>query len=496
MEPGSSESSIRLSRRDLAMLAAVVLVGTAAYLLAAALAYRLGFPLDDSWIHVTYARNLALAGQWAFRLGHPSAGSTSPLWTLLLVPGFWLHLAPLWWSYLLGALELLGLSILAETTVRRLLQSYRPALPWVGIFMAAEWHMLWAAVSGMETLLQALLATAVLAMLMMGSRRYLALGLLTGLSAWVRPDGLTLLAPVLLVALSLEKPVGAKGRALLNTLIGAGALLLPYLVLNLSLSGTPLPNTFYAKQAEYAAWQARPLWYQLGALVLQLVAGPSLLLLPGAALWIVRTVRLRDLRTGVAVLWCGGYLLVYIVRLPPYQHGRYLMPAMPVFMLFGLLGFLHLRGAALVANLARAARTAWQLGLALLTIGFLVLGARAYGQDVGLIETEMVNTAKWVAARLPPGAVIAAHDIGALGYFDQHRLIDMAGLVSPEVIPFLRDEPRLAAFLDSQGANYLIAFPDFYPILTRSLVPVYVSGGRFAVAMGEQNMTIYCWRCP
>ena len=36
-----------------------------------------GFPLDDSWIHQTYARNLAQTGQWAFVPGVPSAASTS-----------------------------------------------------------------------------------------------------------------------------------------------------------------------------------------------------------------------------------------------------------------------------------------------------------------------------------------------------------------------------------------------------------------------------------
>ena len=65
--------------------------------------------------------------------------------------------------------------------------------------------MLWAAMSGMETLLHALLILAVLAGLMTGSRRYLTLGLLTGLSVWVRPDGLTLLGPVLLTILFVEK---------------------------------------------------------------------------------------------------------------------------------------------------------------------------------------------------------------------------------------------------------------------------------------------------
>ena len=37
------------------------------------------FPLDDSWIHQTYGRNLALNGEWAFLPGKPSAASTSPL---------------------------------------------------------------------------------------------------------------------------------------------------------------------------------------------------------------------------------------------------------------------------------------------------------------------------------------------------------------------------------------------------------------------------------
>jgi hypothetical protein len=108
----------------------------------------------------------------------------------------------------------------------------------------------------------------------------------------------------------------------------------------------------------------------------------------------------------------------------------------------------------------------------------------------------MVATARWVDANLPPDAVIAAHDIGALGYFDHHPLIDLAGLVSPEVIPFIRDEARLAAFLDRRHANYLIAFPAFYPVLSRASEPVFTTGGAFAPALGEKNMTVYLWSKP
>jgi len=57
------------------------------------------------------------------------------------------------------------------------------------------------------------------------------------------------------------------------------------------------------------------------------------------------------------------------------------------------------------------------------------------------------------------GRLIAAHDIGALGFFGRHdTMIDLAGLVSPQVVPFIRDEPRLAAYMDERPVEYLIAF--------------------------------------
>ena len=55
--------------------------------------------------------------------------------------------------------------------------------------------------------------------------------------------------------------------------------------------------------------------------------------------------------------------------------------------------------------------------------------------------------------------MILAH----LGFYVQNPLVDMAGLISPEVVPFIRDEDRLAEYLDSNSVDYLITFPSFYP---------------------------------
>ena len=66
----------------------------------------LGFPLDDAWIHQTYARNLAQDGQWSYESGRASTGSTSPLWTLALTLGYTLGIDYRLWAFVLGAFTL------------------------------------------------------------------------------------------------------------------------------------------------------------------------------------------------------------------------------------------------------------------------------------------------------------------------------------------------------------------------------------------------------
>ena len=486
----------KISNRDLLMLAAAVVVVTSIYLLASYFNYGIGFPLDDSWIHQTYARNLAQRGEWAFRPGVPSAGSTAPLWSALLALGFLFSLSPYIWTYLLGAFTLFALTVVCEWAVRTLIDSYRPHLPWVGIFFAFEWHFAWAAMSGMETLLHGLIVTTVLVLLMTNTRRYLTLGLLTGLSAWVRPDGLTLLGPVLIMVLIHEQDTRPRLIALLRCLIGFGSLFVPYLLFNLAIGGTPMPNTFYAKQAEYASWQTISIFSRLGQMFLQLLVGPSLVLIPGVMGWLVKSIKQKMWGSLAALVWCAGYFGLYISRLPVYQHGRYIMPAMPIFFLFGLLAFADFEKSRLFERYHWIGQTIWRASLVMLSVAFIFLGAQSYSQDVALIESEMVVTAKWVAANLPPDALIAAHDIGALGFFDTHALIDLAGLISPEVIPFIRDEPKLANYLNQQGADYLIAFPGFYPAMTGSLEKVFVTNSEVTLKYDEENMAVYLWKTP
>jgi hypothetical protein len=308
---------------------------------------------------------------------------------------------------------------------------------------------------------------------------------------------LTLLGPILFTAVMAQGSWRSRIKAVTTALVGFGALFVPYMLFNLVLAGKVMPNTFYAKQAEYAAWQAEPLLLRIGEDALQFLTGPAILLLPGVLYTLVTVVRRKEWGSLSAFLWMFGYIGIYLLRLPAYQHGRYLMPAMPVYFLVGLLGyyaFILRRGAA--SRTRWLLRTAWSGTLLLVSLGFWFLGMRSYTEDVRFIESEMVASAKWVATNIPQDSLVAAHDIGALGYFGRHNLVDLAGLVSPEVIPILGDEGKLASYLDSRRVDYLVVFPDWYPTLTSNLEPVYTTGAPYAPALGGTNMTIYRWSLP
>ncbi len=491
--PSSPEN--RLSRRDIFVLALAVLLTLAVYLLASAYFFRPGFPLDDAWIHQTYARNLALRGEWAFLPGQTSGGSTSPLWTLILVPGFWLRLSPLLWADFLGASLLLILGITVELILRRIFSTYHPTYPWAGLLFILEWHLAWAAFSGMETLLHILLITLVCGLLLTGSRRYLLMGLLTGIALWVRPDGSTLLGPLVLTLILEEKPLAVRLNGLVRLLIGFGALLAPYLLFNLVIAGTPLPNTFYAKQTEYASWQASPALDKLLTFALQFFSGITLPLLPGIWQSLVRAWRSRNGRVLAVLLWLTGYITLYVARLPVYQHGRYIMPALAVYLLLALTGWLS-NPPPLQPGLSRLAYSFALVFLVVALLAGFLFGAVSFGTDTALIESQMVEISQWVNQNLPAGALVAAHDIGALGYFSQVNLFDLAGLISPEIVPIMMEDGPLQAAMDTRGVAYLIIFPGWRPALTARGEFLYSAGSQFQPRAGLGSLSVYRWKQP
>jgi len=359
----------------------------------------------------------------------------------------------------------------------------------------------------METL--ALAAIALLCFYWLESRRagIVLIGLVIGVGVWIRPDALTLvLAPVgYMVIRDREK----RFKEWLRLGIGIAVPLVAYLVFQRGLSGEILPNTFFAKQAEYAVLRELPLSVRLltqmgipgewlGVTGLQTggpLIGILILLVPGLLISIRRSARLRNWSQLIPLIWAGLYLALYAVRLPvTYQHGRYAIPVIPVLLVVAYEGMTRWIEPRSPMPTMRIISRVWILVLVIFSVTFWLIGAGAYGRDVAIIESEMVATAHWIQNNTSEDAVVAAHDIGAIGYFGSRELVDLAGLISPDVIPIIRDEPALAMYLNEAGAEYLITFPGWYPELTAGRKLLFVTGAPYSPAAGGENMTVYAWR--
>jgi hypothetical protein len=311
----------------------------------------------------------------------------------------------------------------------------------------------------------------------------------------MRPDGLTLVFPCLFVLLfdyhiSREFFLQA-GRLLL----GAAVFFLPYLLFNYLLAGSLWPSTLFAKQAEYAILRELPIISRLLRIYALPVIGVGILLVPGFLWFVVGSIRRRNWQNLAGILWVLGFILLYTLRLPvTYQHGRYIMPAMPVFFIFGLDGTHQILGVFNNLKYQHLVRNVWMISLGLVTAVFWLLGAQAYAQDVAIIETEMVAMSQWIANHTQPDDLIAAHDIGALGYFGNRDIFDLAGLITPDVIPHIRDEMALISMINQSGASYLMTFPDWYALLPKCGTKIHMTHGEFVASFEKENMVLYQWR--
>jgi len=454
-----------------------------------------GFPLDDAWIHQTYARNFGERYQWSFLIDDPSGGSTGPLWGMLIALLYLLKIPPLWGTYFFGFFILWGTAITGSILFEKIAPEKGAYKLIAGGLIAAEWHLVWSALSGMETILLILVLLIFFCWLMDKRENWWLPGILIGLSIWVRPDGLTLLGPAAMSLLLRGYPL----KKLLKKLLAfaAGTLLFfgPYILFNWLVSGDVWPNTFYAKQAEYEALRQSGLLVRYLRIGLQFITGVGILLLPGIVIELKDQIQSKNWEAVAAFIWMAGYLGLYAWRLPvTYQHGRYIIPAMPVGFLFGLSGLIKWAEMKTEELWRRLISGVWIGSTIIVAASFWIYGARAYALDVAVIETEMVRTARWIEENTKENAIIAAHDIGALGYFAERKILDLAGLITPDVIPIIRDEDKLAEHLDKEGVDYLMTFPSWYSELTDGLIPVYQSKGGFAPRFGMDNMTVYEWK--
>jgi len=429
-----------------------IALGVAA-LLTAALAFPLRhYVTDDTFIHLQYARHLAHGQGFVFNPGERVYGSTSPLWVLLLGGAIALGADGLGASKALGAAAL-GFALFAWWRLaRQTIADPRLRALAIVTWAAHAWMLRWS-LSGMETPLAVALVLAGLVAFTAGddpgARRFAGLpaSVWWALAALARPE-----CGLLLVLWSLLLIPGrglSAGFVTALRRVGPGAIVLgAWLVFARAYFGTFWPNTLAAKAAGGAGIAYTLEQLERQAAIVGATDGVLVLALVAATLAGLRGGR-RPRLTAAALPWAWlvAVPLLYALRGVPVLS-RYLVPLLPV---LGWLAWRALDG----APAAAPRRVVWAGALvaALALAQNLYAWARVVRPQVDSfsagMQRSLVPWGRWFAEHTPAGTVIAAPDIGALGYYSQRRVVDLAGLVTPAMVPELErmsEEDAIANF--------------------------------------------------
>jgi hypothetical protein len=449
--------------------------------------------IDDAYITFRYARNLAEGLGPVYNAGQPVLGTTTPLYAGLM---------SLAWALGLNALPAVALVVnaLADAVVAVLL--YRLALrleaggphPRVASVVAVGLGLAWAlspmsvtfAIGGMETSVVILFLVASFTSYVAGRSR-LSAGLMA-LAVLTRPDAL--IAAGLLFADMGLRPLlardGGSPAARLRRLPWAEAaifcgLLLPWVLFATAYYGSPLPQSVAAKVRAYQLTPysalvrlvqhlSTPFFeHQLAGRFWPAVGFPLYLLL-----YLVGS--LHTLRRAGRSLPMMLYPLVYVTVFSlanPLIFRWYLAPPLPFYFL-GILAALGALFAGLAHRLGREAIGVAATGLVVALLLISSLNAYTLHPDHGpdrpapemawfKLEILYRQAAELVKPRLLPGDVVAAGDIGAVGWFSEAPILDTLGLISPEAVPYYPLAPSLIV------TNYAMS-----PDLIRDLQPAYL----------------------
>jgi hypothetical protein len=373
------------------------------------------YPSDDAFIHLRIARNFVVNGTPYYNPGEAVGGSSSPLWTVAIAVLF-RHFGPR--VALVPRLEFLLTVGVFGLCIWVLRERLSPIVAVIAAFLIVAMYLASVAAGTMETPAAVLCFLA--SLIALRNDQPIRFGFLAALAVLLRYE----LAAWLVIGFLLSR--GLRAKALY--IAGAATPLLVGATFNAYYFGALIPNTVWAKSRVYRLSMA-------------------------------------DFLTGMDTNWVGLVLFVAANALvlgaavrrrsPPWLRALAIFPVV----LFGLYCVarafifawywpLMLVPLALSAILVFPTRVPYVLLLLLVALPSypIATAKEAYGLLVGNPSffrdfTVAARARQYLRigndlAQLMPTAVLMSSEIGALGWTFPGRIVDAAGLVSPECLKY------------------------------------------------------------
>ncbi len=467
----------------------------------------LAFRPDDLFIYLRMVRNILLGSGWGFNPGEAVNAASSAAWLfVLLVLGklggvsvFPAQVA----SAFCFAMGIAGVARLAGLLAGDSRAAWAAGLALAGDAWVGRW--LW---SGMETGLAVALVAWALALrvnALRGSRQDRVSGLLIALAPLVRPE----LVVFALAALLVELPAIRRGEwkrpgwdLLMLGVVGGSWVLFALLTW-----GSVLPSTAVAK-GSLGAGNITTISAAVRVLAViastQAFAAVAVLL----ALWrwgreaegnSERVPGRRDL-----VRWVGLFALM-MVGLYAGRHvnvyTRYVLPLSAALVAVAFAYVVSLSSGPGRWRSGRRREWVWGAVLALTLAGNLVLSSRLvvpktrdYAHSM---EEVVLPLARTLGEITKDDDVVAAPNIGAIGFYSGRRILDLNGLVTPEILPYKR-EGRILEYLEQKRPEIIVEIePTPRSLVSRSgrlrteEIGVYRFEGMFVRGPNPMYLSVY-----
>ena len=445
MRSASSTSRPPFDRLDAAVLASVCLL---------ALGHALWFDhtADDAYISFRYVDNWVRGHGLVFNPGERVMGYSNFLWVVLLYP-FGLLGAPVD-----AAARVLGVA-LAWATLARVytfcraeLDGRLPAIAAVLSLTASGSFALWM-LGGLESQLLAFLLTLAVTGALQTTPdtprgRFLWLGVVLGLASITHPEPFLYVGPTALF-LWLRKRDWARFRDVTMMVAVAGAFVAAFCLSAWLYYGDALPNTYYAKtQPLSPALLERGLRMSRKFFTDYRWAPAGVVLL-----WLLST--RGSLRSrGWLPVACVAIFLVFFLGVggDMLQYHRMWVPVLPLFALVL---------AEAVAGLRHPAASVAATAL----VVTLTLPNSFHGRNIDSLRKgdDFIDGAQRVAERLsqlPETTLVAANNIGVIGYESRVRILDMMGLTDRHIARAPGKQVGIPGHEAHDGAYVLDRRPD------------------------------------
>lgn len=446
---------IRLAWGICALVVGIIFV---AYYNVAAQSGDVVMPLDDTYIHFQYARQLANGEPYVYNPGEEAtSGATSFLYPYILATGYLIGFKGLnlgVWAMLVGA------ALLTITTGLLVLIGRYFKLPvWIALLLALSFPLTgavgWHYMSGMETGLMITLTIATLYTILTKQTR--AFGSVAALLAMTRPEG----SIMALVATGMMALQNWRNRWLILPIVAV--LIQP--TVNIIFTGSSSSTGGEAKSILsvvpfYLDTTIQRIFENFTRILREWFIGanehvfvnPLFSLL--AVLGIVNLWRNKQRSTIIILL---GWIVIIGLAIATldtafWHFKRYQMPLIALVFPLSIMGvgFIHRKGnqTAVVAGL--------MLMLAFLTTGEFL---RLYDVNIKNVLAQPFPMAQWLKANTPPDSLVAVHDVGMMRYIGERHTLDMVGLTTPGAADYWRNGPgSVAEFVMNEQPDYVAAY--------------------------------------